>query len=593
MFDEETLSKIKSEKEKWEEGPLTKAIQKFPILSDPPTQFFTPLDIKDYDFLKDVGFPGVYPFTAGTYPTEPLAGLSKFAAMAGMAGGGTSQLGGGGGRVRASLYSGYGAPEDTRDYYKQMQEQGVKEGPNLAFDLPTQCGYDSDNPIVEGEVGKVGVAVDTLRDFEVIYEPFRGEIDIDKIASNFTINAPAGFVLGIYFALAEKRGVAIERLRATPQNDILKEFVARGTYIFPPTPSMRLFRDTLMFLHKHTPRINITSIGGYHIREAGATREQDLSFSMAIAAEYLRVGVKEGLSVDDFAPRFTFNAFGGSIELFKEVAFQRAARRMYARMLKEKFDAKDTRSMLIRQPITAHTGPSAYTYQRPLNNLTRAVVGAIAGALSSGLPAVYPPYDEPLGLGWSSEARQLMDDARKILVCEAKLIDVTDPLAGSYYIESLTNEIEEAAWNEFNKIEDMGGAVAAIEKGYMQREVARSAYARHRRIEQGEDLMVGVNCFTGEEELEVTTNRIVPHPYDEEKRERAEELQIKNLKEVKKQRDEKHVSQLLKELKTAAMKDEENLMPYLINCASAYVTIQESCDVLREVFGEYRSEAIV
>ncbi len=589
MFSEEQLKEIERQKKEWEEGPLKKAVDRFPMLSEPPTRFYTPLDVKNFDFLKNVGFPGVYPYTAGAYPTESLAGISKFAAVADKLGGGMAggQTGGGGGLVRAALYSGYGAPEDTRDYYKLMQSRGSQAGPNLAFDLPTQCGYDSDNPIVRGEVGRVGVSVDTLRDFEVIYEPFQEQLNLDKIASNFTINAPAGFVFSLYIALAQKRGIALDRLRATPQNDILKEFIARGTYIFPPRPSLRLFRDFLTFINKHMPRVNITSIGGYHMREAGATREQDLAFSMANAAEYLRAGVGAGLDVDAFASQFTFNAFGGSIELLKEVAFQRAARRMYAAILKEKFGAKNPRSMLIRQPIAAHTGPSAYTAQRPLNNLVRAVVGAIAGAFSGGMPAPYPPYDEPLGLGWSLEARQLMEDAGRILVCEAKLLDVSDPLGGSYYIEALTDEIEGAAWAEFNKIEEMGGAVAAIESGYMQREIARSAYERQRRIERGEDLMVGINCFTGEEELNVTTNRLVPHPYDPDKRDQAEAQQIANLTKVKRGRDGALVSDLLKKLQAAAKKEEENLMPHFIECAAAYCTIEEVCGVLKEVFGEY------
>jgi methylmalonyl-CoA mutase N-terminal domain/subunit len=583
----EDLEKIAERKKKWEEGPLKKAMSRFPYLKEPPTRFYTPLDIQKFDFLEKVGFPGEYPFTAGTYPTEPLAGLAKFAAMARK-----GTIPAAGGLTRAGMYSGYGRAEDTRDFYKQRISRGGRAGPNLAFDLPTQCGYDSDNPMVEGEVGKVGVCVDTLRDFEVIFEPYQGELDLDKIASNFTINAPANIFMAMYLALAEKRGIPMEKLRATPQNDILKEFIARGTYIFPPRPSMRLFRDSLVFIVKHLPNVNITSIGGYHIREAGATREQDLAFSMAIVIAYLQSGVDAGLEVDSFAPRFTFNAFGGSMELFKEIAFQRAARRMYARILQERFGAKDPRSMLIRQPITAHIGPSSTTLQRPLNNLIRTVVGAMAGALSGGPPAAFPPYDEPLGLGWSLEATQLMEDVGRILTCEAKMLEFSDPFAGSYCMETLTDEIEGAAWKELEKIEAMGGAVAAIENGYMQREIARSAHERQKRIEEGKDLIVGVNCFTGEQELEVTTSRLVPHPYDPGRRERAEKEQIASLKEVKRSRDNRAVAQLLRDLKEAAKKEEENLIPRFMECAKAYVTEQEMCDVLREIFGEYRAAAV-
>lgn len=572
--------KIKEQKKFWEEVALKMALARFKMESS-PSRFYTPLDVEGFDFLEKVGFPGLYPYTAGTYPLMPYTALtSKGALPAGK------------GLVRASRYSGYGTPEDTRDYYRGVQQRGGRGGPNLAFDLPTQIGYDSDNPLVRGEVGKVGVCVDTLKDFEIIYEAYQGDLNLDRIASNFTINAPANIIIAFYAALAEKRGVPLEKLRATPQNDILKEYVARGTYIFPPRPAMRLFRDSLTFLTKYMPNVNVTSIGGYHIREAGATRVQDLAFSMAIGAAYLQEGVNAGLPVDSFAPKFTFNAFGGSMEMFKEVAFQRAARRMWAKILKERFGAQDFRSMLIRQVLGAHIGCSSTTAQRPLNNLTRAVVGAIAGAMSGAPPIVYPPYDEPLGLGWSLEAQQLSEDASRILLFEAKLSEVIDPLAGSYYIEHLTDEIENAAWEELKKIDDMGGAVAAAENGYMQREIAKSAHERQQRIERQEDLVVGVNCFTDEKELDISINRIVPHPYDENKREEAEEKQIASLTELKRSRDGRLVTRLLGDLREKAKNETENLIPHMIECAKAYVSIQEMCDVLRDVFGEYELSEI-
>jgi len=578
----EDLEKIRQERKKWEAKTLKPALERFK-LKESPTQFYTPLDTEEeFNFLEKVGFPGQYPFTAGTYPTFPYR---------------TGERGSGGiaqapGLARAGRYSGYGAPEDTRDYYLHMKKLGSRTGPNIAFDLPTQCGYDSDSPLASGEVGRVGVAVDTLRDMEVIFEAFSGENDIDRTASNFTINAPANIVMAMYMALAEKRGISWDKLRATPQNDILKEFVARGTYIFPPRPSMRMFRDSLVFFTQHLPNVNITSIGGYHIREAGATREQDLAFSMAIGAAYLQEGVNAGLPVDSFAPRFTFNAFGGSMEFFKEVAFHRAARRMWAKLLKEKFGAKNERSMTLRIPLTVYPGNFNCTVQRPLNNLVRSVVGGIAGALAGGPPNCYPPYDEPMGLGWSLEAIQLSEDAARILQHEARLSDVMDPLAGSYYVESLTDQIENAAWEEFEKIQKMGGAVVAIENGYMQREVAKSAYERQKRLEEGKELIVGVNCYVGEHELEVTTTRLVAHPYDPQRREEAERLQINHLKEIKEKRDGKEVTRLLKELKAAAQKEEVNLIPHFLACVKAYATLQEICDVLREVFGEYKPATI-
>ena len=575
--------KIIKKQKRWKEKIVKKALKRFPFLKESPSRFYTPLDLKKFDFAKKVGFPGEYPFTAGTYPFNPNAGLAKMAALA------SSDSG----LTRAAGYSGYGAPEDTRDYYKQLIDRGGKQGPNLAMDLPTQCGYDSDNPLIEGEVGKVGVSIDTLRDLEVIYEPYQGDLDLDRIASNFTINAPAIYFIALYAALAEKRGIPLNKLRATPQNDILKEYLARGTYIFPPKPSMRLFRDTLVFINQNMPNVNITSIGGYHIREAGATREQDLAYSMAIAIAYFQEGVDAGLNIDDFAPRFTFNAFGGSMEFLKEIAFQRAARRMYATILKKRFKAKNPRSMIIRQRTTAHIGFSDTTIQRPLNNLTRAVMGAIAAALSGGQPAPIPPYDEPLGLGWSLEATQLMHDAGRILTCEAKLLEAEDPFAGSYCMESLTDEIENEAWEELKKIENMGGIVPAIEDGYPQKAIARSAYEHARKVKTGEVLIVGVNCFTGEHELEVETTRLVPHPYDPEKRARAEEHQVASLKEVKRTRDNKVVKRLLKKLKQKTQKGDENLIPHLMECAKAYTTVQEVCDVFREVFGEYDAPSIL
>jgi methylmalonyl-CoA mutase N-terminal domain/subunit len=573
---------IQKEKQKWEEGPVRKAMARFPSLESPPSRFYSPLDLKDFDFLESGGFPGQYPFTSGTYPFGPMAASYSYAAQDPK----KSEL------TRAALYSGYGTSENTRDYYKQMIDRGLRQGPNLALDLPTQIGYDSDNPDFEGEVGKVGVAVDTLRDMEIIYEPYQGDLNLDRIASNMTINAPAIYFMAMYAALAENRGIPLNKLRATPQNDILKEYIARGTYIFPPRPAMRLFRDTLVFLTKNMPNVNITSMGGYHIREAGATRTQDLAYSMAIAIAYLEEGVNAGLPVDDFAPRFTVNLFGGSMEFLKEIAFQRAARRMYARILKERFGAKDPRSMMIRQIATAHIGPTSTTLQRPLNNLTRAVIGAVASALSGGPPNPLPPYDEPLGLGWSLEARQLTEDANRIMTYEAKLLEVTDPFAGSYCMESLTNEIESEAADELNKIDKMGGAVRAIENGYMQEGVARSAYEHARKIAKGEVLRVGDNCFTGDQELEVETTRLVPHPYDRDKRAQAEERQIASLKEVKRTRNNKEVARLLTELEGKARQEDENLVPHLVECAKAYVTVQEVCDVFREIFGEYEAPSL-
>ena len=569
---------IKEAAKKWENEILNPRVKRF-NLDKSPTSFYTPLSSDTSHFLDKVGFPGQFPFTAGNNPFDYWRAYAQAAAKLGYRPdwGGAGQVG---------KYGGFGTPEDYRDYLLRMQSMGRKGGPNMAFDLVTQCGYDSDSSYAEGEVGRVGVAIDSLRDFAIIYEAYTGDLDIDKVPSNFTINAPAAIIIAMYACLARKRGIPLGKLKGTPQNDILKEFIARGTYIYPPRPSMRLFRDTCVFCCKHLPALNINSIGGYHIREAGATRIQDLAFSLANGIAYIEAGIDGGLSVDEFAPAFTFNAFGGSMEIYNEIALQRAARRMWAHILKDRYGAKDSRSMMIRQPITAHIGCSSTTLQRPLNNLARAVVGGMAAGMSGGIPGAFPPFDEPLGLGHSQEAVQLQLDATRIMIYEAKVSDVCDPWAGSYFMESLTDATEEAAVTEMEKIEKMGGAVAAIENGYMQRSVAKSAYERQKQIEKQEDFVVGVNCFTEASEIEVSVNRMVEATYDPVLMKTAEERQKISLARFKRERHGKAVLTSLKNLKDVAVDKDKNLMPGICECVENDATLQEICDVLREVFGE-------
>lgn len=580
-------NEISKRRKRWDETTVKDAVSRFSYMQESPAQFYAPDNLKDFDFLNKVGFPGEYPYTAGPYPFYPNAALREYT--------GQSETNrfkrGASGQTRAAEYSGYGAPESTRDYYKSMIAIGSIGGPNLASDLPTQLGYDSDNPAISGEVGKVGVSIDTLRDFEVIYEPFQGKLNLDKIATAWTINAPANIFIAMYIALAKKRGIPLDKLRFTPQNDILKEYVARGTYIFPPEKALRLFRDSLVFLARNIPRANIVSGGGYHMREAGASREQDLAYSMVNIATYCRIGIDAGLSIDEFAPQFTINAFGGDMEFLKEIAFHRASRRMYATLMKERFGAKKSKSMIIRQQRGAHMGRCNTTVQRPLNNLSRSIIGGIASGLSGGAPSAFPPFDEPLGLGWSLEARQLSEDAQRILTVEAKILDVVDPFAGSYYMESLTNEMEDNAWKEFDKVMSMGGVAAAIESGYIKREIGKCAYQRQKMIEEGEQYIVGVNCFTGEHELDVRIKSLVQNPYDPNEREKAEELQKKNLAEVKKRRHNKGVKKSLEELRKTAKDVSANTIPALVACAEEYVTLQEMCAVFRDVFGEYEDRA--
>ena len=580
----EDVKKIEEATKKWQENVVSKQVKRYK-LEESPTRFYTPADIpEDWDFLEKVGFPGQYPFVAGNDALPRWEALAKkeIKASARMEWGSAS----------AGKYGGFGTPEDYRDYLARMHSMGRLAGPNMALDLPTQCGYDSDDARAEGEVGRVGVAIDSLKDFETIFEPYGGDKDLDNISTNFTINAPAAVLIAMYAVLAEKRGIALDKLRGTPQNDILKEYVGRGTYIYPPKPALRIFRDILVFCTKNMPKYNITSGGGYHIREAGASRTEDLAFSLSIMAAYMQAGVDAGLDIDLFAPRFTFNAFGGSIELYQEIAFQRAARRMYSRMVKERFGAKNPRSMMIRAMVSAHLGCSGTTLQRPLNNLTRTVVGSVAGLMSGGSAFTFPPYDEPLGLGHSLEAQQLAFDATRILIHEAKLSQVRDPWAGSCFMESLTDEIEAAAQAEFDKIEDMGGAVAAIDSGYMQRAVAKSAYERQKQIENQEFLLVGVNCFNGEHEIDVTTERKVADVYSAELMATAEERKKEGLAQLKKERNNKEVAKALKKLDETAKDEKKNLMPDIIECVKSYATLQEICDVGREVFGEYETPAI-
>lgn len=578
MFDIEALKEIEKRRKEWEEGVLKKQLARFKV-TESPQKFYTPLDIKGHDFLRDVGFPGQYPFTAGKYASLPPGAAPAV-------GGGHAAAGGG--LVRAGRYSGYGTAENTRDYYKFMIAHGVVPGVNLAFDLPTQCGYDSDAPEARGEVGKTGVAISTLRDFEVLYEPFTGEADLDKISSAWTINPLANVILAMYIALAEKRGIPISKLNCTPQNDILKECVARGTHIFPLKPAMRMIRDTIVFGAKEMPGLRPVSINGHHFREAGATREQVLGFHLASGIAYIQLGIDAGLDIDEFAPRLTFNDCSGTLEMFKEIALLRAARRMWAKIVRDRFGSKDPRSWIYRDIGGCMMGHDNCTVSRPLNNLIRSVIGGVAEALSGYIPTCYPPFDEPLGLGHSMEAIQLEQDAARIIMFEARLCDVADPLAGSYYVEYLTDELEKAGWEIINKIDEMGGMVAAIESGWLDREIAKSAYEHQRAIETGEKIVVGVNKFIGEGELEITINRVVPDPYDPEKRARAEEEQIANLTKVKRERDNHAVQVALKRLKEAARDESVNIIPPLVETVKTYASIGEICSTLKEVFGTYQ-----
>jgi len=578
MLSKENLEEIRKRKAEWEEKVVKKQLARFGV-RESPQKFYTPLDIKDSDFLRNVGFPGQYPYTAGKYASLPPGASPSV-------GGGHSSVGGG--LARAGRYSGYGTAEDTRDYYKFMIAHGQVPGVNLAFDLPTQCGYDSDAPEARGEVGKTGVAIDTLRDFEVLYEPFTGNADLGRINSAWTINPLANVILAMYVALAKKKGIPISKLNCTPQNDILKECVSRGTHIFPLKPAMRMIRDTIVFGTTEMPGLRPVSINGHHPREAGASREQVLGLHLAFGIAYVQLGVDAGLDVNQFGARITFNDSSGSLEMFKEIAYLRAARRMWAKIMKERFGATDPKCMIYRDVGGSMMGHDNCTKQRPLNNLIRSVIGGVAEALSGYVPTCYPPFDEALGLGHSMEALQLELDAARIIMYEARLCDVADPLAGSYYVEHLTDELEKAGWEMIKKVDEMGGIVAAIESGWVDREIARGAYEKQRAIETGEKIVVGVNKFIGEDELEITINRVVPAPYDPEKRARAEEQQLANLAQVKGERDDQAVKVALKRVKETAQDENINIIPSLVEAVEAYATVGEITNTLKEVFGTYQ-----
>lgn len=566
MFDEAELKRIARARREWEAGPLKRQLERFGMEAS-PGKTCTPADMGDWSFLEKVGFPGQYPYTSMEYPTHV-----------------PDRPGGGGGvRFVAGAYAGYGTVEDTRDLWRAQGRRGA----NVAFDLPTQCGYDSDDPVATGEVGKVGIAVDTFRDFEVLFEFLDGVTTLDQQASNFTINAPCNIILAMYIALAEKKGVDPASLRGTPQNDILKEFVARGTYIFPPDPSMRMVRDTITYCTRNIPLLNSISICGYHIREAGATAAQTMAFTFSNAVAYVKLGLEQGLDIDDFVRNFTFLNFSGSMDFFREIARARAARRIWARIMKERFGARNPRNWVTSGLGNAVEGRYCCTTQRPLNNLARGIIMGVAAALSGGRPSGGVPYDEPLGLGHSYEASQLSMDAARIMRYESRLGDVIDPLAGSYYVESLTDEIEAETLEIMDKIEAMGGSVEAVKSGWMQREIARSAYQFHKDVESGEQVIVGVNKFVGDRELEVTTSRLAPHPYDPEKRADAEERQLASLAKVKSERDSSRVRSTLAALHKAAQSEQENLIPYFLDCVKAYATVGEMCNALRDVFGEW------
>jgi methylmalonyl-CoA mutase N-terminal domain/subunit len=497
---------------------------------------------------RHLGMPGQYPFTRGIHPTMYRGRLWTM-----------------------RQYAGYATAEESNRRYRYLLQQG-QTGLSIAFDLPTQMGYDSDHPMAVGEVGKVGVPIASLRDMEVLLEG----IPLDKVSTSMTINATASILLAFYIAVAKQQGVPPEALAGTVQNDILKEYIARGTYIYPPRPSMRLVVDLFRYCARHMPKWNTISISGYHMREAGATAVQELAFTFANAIEYVQAAITAGLRVDEFAPRLSF-FFAAHNNLLEEVAKFRAARRMWARIMRERFRAQDPRSWLLR--FHTQTAGVTLTAQQPLNNIIRCTIQALAAVLGGTQSLHVNSYDEALALP-TEEAVRISLRTQQILAYESGVADVVDPLGGSYYVEWLTSRLEEEAQRYLERIEAMGGAIAALTQGYQQREIHEAAYRFQKAVEEGRAVIVGVNRFTVEEPPRKDILRISPE---------AVRRQIERLQEVRRRRDSARVQRLLARLEEVA-RSEENTMPVILECVEAYCTIGEICDVFRKVFGEYKPE---
>ena len=528
---------------------VEKATAKFPARPHIPEQgLYTPLDIQETDYAQDIGFPGVYPYTRGVQPTMYRG---RFWTM--------------------RMYAGFSTAEESNKRYRYLIESGAT-GLSCAFDLPTQIGYDSTDAIAEGEVGKVGVAIDSLADMEILFD----QIDLGKVSTSMTINAPASVLLAMYIAVAEKQGVSADKLKGTIQNDILKEYAARGTYIFPPRPSMRLITNIFEYCSKNVPNWNTISISGYHIREAGSTASQEIAFTIADGIAYVEAAIKAGLSVDDFAGRLSFfwNAHNNVLE---EVAKFRASRRIWAKVMKERFKAEKPKSMMLR--VHTQTAGSMLTAQQPNNNIVRVALQTAAAVMGGTQSLHTNSRDEALALP-TEDSVMVALRTQQIVAYESGLADVIDPLAGSYYVEAMTNRIEKEAWEYIKKIDDLGGAVAAIEKGYIQKEIQDSAYKWQMDVESGARVIVGVNKFQVEEEAPKNLLRVDAS---------VGEKQKAKVEAMKAKRDNAAVQAALADLKAACSDENENLMPHILAAVKTYATLGEICGVMREVFGEYEA----
>ncbi len=554
MFTDKTLREAQEGRKRWEKELEKTGRQKaekgerFSTVSDLEIKpIYTPEDIKDLDFSQDIGYPGIFPFTRGCQPTMYRGKEWTF-----------------------RMFSGMGSAEDTNKRWHHLLKEG-ETGLSTAFDFPTLMGYDSDSPRARGECGKCGVAIDTLRDFEVLTR----RIPLDSVTTSMTINPPASILWAMYLVVAEKSGISWDKIGGTIQNDMLKEFIAQKTFMLPPGPSIRLISDTVEFGTQHVPLWNTISISGYHIREAGSTAIQELAFTLADGIAYVQdVIERKKLDVDSFAPRLSF-FFNSHLDFFEEIAKFRAARRMWAHIMRDRFKAKNPRSWWMR--FHTQTAGCSLTAQQPYNNIVRTTTQALAAVMGGTQSLHTNALDETLALP-SEFAATIALRTQQILADETGVTNTIDPLAGSYFVESLTKLMEEKAWEYINRIDEMGGMLTAIDKGFPQMEIADAAYHYQQQIDRKEKVVVGVNKYVVEEKAPPEILRID---------EAVEERQIARLEKVKKERDNRKVVRILKDLR-AASKTHKNLMPYVIEAVKEYATEQEICDIWREVFGEYR-----
>ena len=543
---------------RWEEGPLADSLARFPERKArfetashiPLKRIYLPQE-DDCRYLERIGFPGQYPFTRGIHASMYRGRLWTM-----------------------RQYAGYASAEETNQRFRYLLQQG-QSGLSVAFDLPTQIGYDADHPLVEGEVGKVGVSICSLEDMQRLFE----SIPLDQISTSMTINAPAAILLAMYIAVAKSQGVDPKNLRGTIQNDILKEYVARGTYIFPAQHAMRLITDTFAYCRTHLPRWNPISISGYHMREAGATAVQEVAFTLANAIAYVQAALQAGLEVDHFGPLLTF-FFSADRDFLEEIAKFRAARRLWARIMHERFNATDKRAGMMR--FHTQTAGSSLTAQQPQNNIVRVALQALSAVLGGAQSLHTNSMDEALGLP-SERAVSIALRTQQVLAFESGVANSVDPMAGSYLIEDLTDEIEKCAQELIQKIDDMGGALAAIEQGFMQGEIQDSAYRIQKAMDSGEHIVVGVNAFKDHQPMQIELLQVDPS---------IETSQRQRLQLLREKRNPALIEKLLADLAQAAQ-SERNLMPQLLACVEGYATLGEICGTLRRIWGEYTPQTII